>query len=130
MEKDINKILTKKINECGGDMKKLHEELSEYFNVPLEDIQTNIRITIPVSKEIIEKDNDTINVNLSLKAKDEEPEYIHEEFCLDEEFEEVRQEGIFEGKLEVGKKLYDEGIMGLEEISKITELSIDDLVGV
>lgn len=124
MNKEINRILTKKIDECGGDMTKLQESLSDYFDVPLEDIQTTIRMTIPVKESILNKDDNIYNVNLSLKVKDIEP---IEELCYEDELDEIKQEGIIEGKLEVARNLYDENIMSLEEISNITGLSIDEL---
>lgn len=120
MKEEVDKIISEKISECGGNIDKLQESLSNYFGVPPEDIHTNIKMTIPVPESMIKKEPEPINVNLSIKVKDEnKDEYL-------ETNEEARQEGIYEGKLEVARSLLDNG-MSFDEILRITDLTEDDL---
>ena len=128
MKDEINKVITEKINECNGDIDVLQKSLSDYFGVPLEDIHTNIKITIPVPEEMIKKkEKEPINVNLSIKVKDERKE---DEEYLDTYDEEdiviAKEEGVYEGKLEIARCLLDSG-MCFEEIIKVTGLDEEDL---
>ena len=119
MKEKVDRIISEKVSECGGDIDKLRKSLSDYFNVPLEDIHANVKVTMPIPESVIKEE--PINVNLSINVNNEEDTEI-----FDENIEEAREEGIYEGKLEVARSLLEHG-MGFCEILKITGLDESDL---